>query len=189
MNVIKLSKNWNLNQTGNWVGGHFICNNLSNGYHGILRQWWDRYKPSPCSWLLIGEKNSIKPSFVEAYPNDQFSTMKFYSNADETDYVVDICSRNPINTPKFDLVVCQAVMEHVYDPFQAFINLKSITKESGCIFIHTHTPSFLYHSDPRDYIRFHHDWFEDLPKKISGLELLELFDHNGHIFSSYRKLY
>ena len=36
---------------------------------------------------------------------------------------------------KFDLVLCNQVMEHLHDPFKLIENLKKITKENGYIFI------------------------------------------------------
>ena len=60
--------------------------------------------------------------------------------------------------------------------------------DGGVVVLHTHLPGFYYHPYPRDYFRFHPDWFEDIPKFILGCEMLELYTVNGHVFAAYRKV-
>jgi len=38
------NKTWNVNICNlGRTGGNFYVSNLSNGYHGILKQWWEYY--------------------------------------------------------------------------------------------------------------------------------------------------
>jgi hypothetical protein len=56
---------------GYWVGGHFPVGNLSGGYHGILKRWWDMTELNG-KVLLIGESgdsgNAVKNRLLETYP-------------------------------------------------------------------------------------------------------------------------
>lgn len=197
MNIFKTQKVYNYNPDDQgWIGGKFSVPNASTGYHAILKQWWDTYKPNNASWLLISEKNNVKPYFEAEYPNDNFQTLEYFAERHEVDYQYDLCDRNlPINVLKFDSVVCQATLEHIYDPFSAMYNMINLLNKDGILTIHTHTPTYPYHAYPRDYLRFHPDWFQDMPQLIGNVELLELFDAgvdedklSGHIFSCYKKL-
>lgn len=72
MKIHKISKNWDFSLNDYWIGGRFPVPNQSKGYHGILKQWWEHYKLSPSSWLLVSETNNIKEYFSKLYPNDTF---------------------------------------------------------------------------------------------------------------------
>jgi SAM-dependent methyltransferase len=189
--IHKAGRNWDYDNTSHngWFGERFAVPNQSTGYHGILKQWWDFYKGENSSWLLMSEKNIVKPFFSTVYPSDTFSTLEYYADEQDVDYRFSLCDRNlAYHLPKFDVVLCQATLEHIYDPFTAMFNMAGLLNKNGVVLIHTHTPGFFYHPYPRDYLRYHPDWFIDLPEFIPNIELLELFDGNGHIFSAYRKV-
>ncbi len=188
--VYKQSQEWNYGLSDiYWVGGKFSVSNFSNGYHGILQQWWEFYNKGQFC-LLISENNKVKGEFKQHYPNWEFSTLDFYDNKGEPiDIVADLC--NEIHThvkSKFDLIVCQATLEHLYNPFKAMENMISLLNKGGVVVVHTHLPTYYYHPFPRDYIRFHPDWFEDIPLFIKNCEMVELYTINGHVFSAYRKI-
>jgi SAM-dependent methyltransferase len=189
--IHKAGRNWDYDSTlhNGWFGERFVVPNQSTGYHGLLKQWWDFYKVDNSSWLLVSEKNTAKPYFSAIYPNDTFSTLEYYADEQDVDYRFNLCDRSIVyNLPKFDIVLCQATLEHVYDPFSAMLNMSSLLNKNGILLTHTHTPGFEYHPYPKDYIRYYSDWFIDIPKFIYNIELLELFDENNHIFSVYRKI-
>src|SRR5271154_1871343 len=88
-----------------------------------------------------------------------------------------------------DLIINQATLEHLYDPFGAMRNLISALKPGGVLVTHTHPPAMHYHAFPRDYFRFMKDWWHDLPLWIKSIELLELaMIENYHVFTCYRKI-
>lgn len=188
----KSKKVWDLViQPGNYtIGGLFKVSNLSGGYHGILKQWWDYYSPGP-NVLLISENNKVKSDFQKVYPNWNIVTIDNYpeiSTMNDVDVKGDICSEtNPV-LGKFDIIINQATIEHVYNPFQAMKNLVHSLNDGGILLTHTHPPNQEYHQYPRDYFRFMIDWWVDLPKYIDDIELLELYMHNNaHVFSCYQK--
>lgn len=177
---------------GNYtIGGLFKCSNLSKGYHGILKQYWEHYNKGT-DVLLVSENNKVKEEFNVHYPDWNIKTIDLYpeiSTKVDVDIVGDICNQeNPIQD-KYDLIINQATIEHVYNPFQAMLNLTKSLKVGGILVTHTHPPNQEYHQYPRDYFRFMIDWWIDLPKYIDGIELLEVcMKNNAHVFSCYKKL-
>lgn len=171
-----------------WVGGKFKVSNLSNGYHGILLQWCEYYNKGK-SCLLISENNKVKSEFKQCYPDIQFYTLDYYVNKGESvDIEADLCSNiSERFKSKVDLIICQATLEHLYNPFRAMENMISLLNNEGVVLLHTHLPPYYYHPYPRDYMRFHPDWFEDIPLFIPGCEMLELYTVNGHIFAAFKK--
>ena len=185
----KYNKIWDTNSP--WIGGKFEVSNLSGGYHGILKQYWDTYNTGN-DVLLISENNKVKKEFNDIYPDWHIQTIDFYpeiSTTNDVDIVGDICnSINPLLN-SYDLIINQATIEHVYNPFQAMSNLTKSLKNGGILVTHTHPPQQEYHQYPRDYFRFMIDWWIDLPNYISNIELLEVYmRNNAHVFSCYRKL-
>lgn len=189
---IKWDYNKGPDPNGYWCGGYDKKSNLSKGYHGILTQWWKHYNKG-ADVLLISETSVVKKEFEQQYPNLKFYTMDFFPElqTDKVDYKIDICKlkENQIDK-KFDVIINQATLEHIYDPFSAMKNLCSILKPGGIIVTHTHPPGFGYHQYPRDYIRFMIDWWYDLPKHFdNSIELLQVWMYrNQQVFSCYRKL-
>ncbi|BCS82636.1 methyltransferase type 11 [Cotonvirus japonicus] len=198
ISVEQFSKNklsWNLpgKSLAFWIGGHLPISNLSQGYHGIMKQWWDYYATGK-DVLLVSENNNIKKEFQVLYPKYNFTTVDFYPeliNAKQADcdIIADICKRDVLPKNKFDLVINQATLEHVYNPFQAMENLFASLKVGGICVNHTHPPKMPYHSYPRDYFRFMKDWWYDLPKHFPDMELLEFYMYNDyHVFTCYKKI-
>ena len=186
--VNKSNVAWNIEMT-NGIGGRFIVPNSSNGYHMLLKDWWDYYCFQQEKWLLVTENNEVKKVFKDTYPNKIFFTVDLYDDFNNnTDYQLDICNeKHCIKLPEVDVVLCQATLEHIYAPFQAVKNMNNTLNNGGYLILHTHTPGYRYHQYPRDYMRFYPDWFEDLEYLIPELNLLELASSNNHIFALYRK--
>jgi len=173
------------------------CRNLSSGYHSILIDYITNHidTTKTLDVLLVSENHLVKEDFNNIYPSWNIKTVNFYTEMStqqiDSDIIANICDRNnnELKKYKFDLIINQATLEHVYDPFGAMVNLCEILKENGIIVNHTHAPVFCYHQYPRDYMRFMKDWWYDLPLYISNIELLEFFMHqNMHAFTCYKKI-
>jgi hypothetical protein len=72
-------------------------------------------------------------------------------------------------------------------------NFFKLIRPGGFLYGATHTPSFPLHRYPRDYCRFHHDWFEDLPAYTNQrygvpVKLIEMRSYGGHVIFCYRVL-
>lgn len=188
----KSKQSWNTHSQGLWQGGRLAVSNLSTGYHGILKQWWEYYTTGQ-RVLLISEGKKVKHEFESYYPHWQFETLDLYpeladADANDCDIYGDLSSfENPLPEDRYDLIINQATLEHVYNPFGAMKNMFEALAPHGILVSHTHPPGFEYHSYPRDYFRFMHDWWEDLPDFFPEIELLELHEANFHVFSCYRR--
>lgn len=184
------SKEWDCTYSNGWVGKPLVVPNLSGGYHGLLKQWFDHYKRKNFKCLLISENNLVKEKFQTIYPDIEFKTTEFYDEMnDNVDLKLNLCDAwDNSALEKFDIIVCQATFEHLYDPCTAIKNLSNISNINGIILIHTHVPGMFYHPFPKDYIRFHPDWFFDVKIFAKDLELVELIEAGVHIFAAYKKI-
>jgi len=194
MNVFSLNNiNWDYTKYEYWWIGHkFVVNNLSGGFHGLLKQWWDFYSSefqNP-KVLLISENNDVKRVFNDLYKNWDIHTLDLYTNLQSgtSDILSDICSDKLTN--KYDIIINQATLEHLYNPFGAVENMCNSLNKGGYLITHTHAQVFGYHSAPRDYIRFMIDWWYDLPQYIKDIELVELYEDDRiiHVFTCYKKI-
>jgi SAM-dependent methyltransferase len=183
-------KEWDLSYKNKWVGGQFVVSNLSGGYHGILKQWWEFYGEHTSQWLLISENTNVKQEFKNAYPLKEFKTLEFYEEMNSNaDLQFNLCEEIPNDRiEQFDMIVCQATFEHLYNPVTALKNLANLLSLGGIVVIHTHVPGFQYHQYPRDYFRFFPDWFIDAEKFVGDIILKELCVVGPHIFSAYQKI-
>lgn len=179
-----------INTSEFWVGGQFSVPNLSGGYHGILQSWWEKYITPQSLVLLISENDDVKKTFEIRYPGTTFVTTNLYT-VDNVDYILNLCDSEFVNSfnVKFDIIVCQATLEHVYDPFNAIKNMSGLLNHNGLLLIHTHTPGFVYHPCPTDCLRFYPDWFKEIVNYIDNIQLLDLVHTNSfHIFAQYQKI-
>jgi SAM-dependent methyltransferase len=167
--------------SGLWIGGYFPVDNQSRGYHGIEKQWWDVYASKSPKVLLVGEDEKAAVSFNAIYPEWKITTLDKYLEGEHT----DLCSAD---LGIFDLILCQATLEHVHDPFGAMENMARSLNDNGILVVHTHAPEFPYHAFPVDCFRFMKDWWYSLPEYLP-LDLLELFMvDNRHVFTCYRRV-
>ena len=97
---------------------------------------------------------------------------------DYPDIVYDICSElDETLIKKFDKIICIAVLEHVYDPFQAVRNIRMMLKDSGVLY--GYVPYLFYYHAPtdlryQDYFRFSKDALSYLFKDFQNLEIFPI---------------
>tara|TARA_B100001540_G_scaffold306759_1_gene319192 strand:+ start:1218 stop:1895 length:678 start_codon:yes stop_codon:yes gene_type:complete len=78
---------------------------------------------------------------------------------------------------KYDKIICLAILEHVYDPFKAIINIRKMLKKNGTVFGYVpflyqyHAPNDLKF---QDYFRFSKDGLSYLFKEFSQVELFPI---------------
>lgn len=172
-----------------FVEGCWPAPNRSGGFHGILARWWNQYFPKSGSVLLVSENLSTKQRFQQEYSEWHITTMNVSQEfGGSVDVIADVCVAGSLGNDKYDGIICQATLEHVYDPFGAMKNLFASLRVSGYLVIHTHTPKFPRHLAPTDCFRFIPDWFQIIPKHIVGLHLLDLFHDEKHVFACYQKV-
>jgi len=187
---ISSKEDWNYLEDRGWVGGKYTVPNLSGGYHGILTQWLDYHIVDKESCLLVSENKLVKDKFKSTYPIITFKTLEYYEEMNQDiDLKYNLCDQwDSDGMEKFDIILCQATFEHLYDPCMALRNLRDILMPGGVVLIHTHVPGMEYHPYPKDYLRFYPDWFIDAAEFSKGLELIDLVEVGVHIFSAYKKI-
>jgi hypothetical protein len=143
-------------------------------------------KLKPKRILLDGDDKSIVEQFRNKFGFDEteFVTAGKKGNFDfDWDFEED----HPVNMPGgFDLIVSQAMFEHLIDPFKHFKDLSNLLAQEGYLLIHTHIPGYTYHRYPIDAIRFFPDWFE-LSAEKNGLSVERKFLRNFHIIYLFQK--
>jgi SAM-dependent methyltransferase len=174
--------------------------NLSGNYHSVLKQFWEVHGLGR-ECLLVSESKRVKILMRKIYPGVSFTTADLYPEllgkeaCDKPDIVWDVClppNKHPF--PKmFDSIICHALLEHVIAPTTAIKNMFNLLVKGGYLYALTHTPSFPLHRYPRDYFRFQHDYFEDLPSHLLQLycikvELMELYSKEGVVILAYKKI-
>ena len=94
------------------------------------------------------------------------------------DIIFDLCDKlDPSLKEKYDKIICLAILEHVYNPFLAVENLKSMLKKNGIIF--GYVPYLFYYHAPndlkfQDYFRFSKDALIYLFKDFSEFKLFPI---------------
>lgn len=90
------------------------------------------------------------------------------------DYLCDICDRATLPAKVYDGIICNAVLEHVYDPFSAVANLHALLKDGGTCLCYVpylyryHAPDDLIY---QDYYRYSRDGIAWLFRDFSDLTL------------------
>ena len=108
---------------------------------------------------------------------------------DYPDIICDICSDITGLENKYDKIICIAILEHVYDPFKAIINLRKMLKENGRVYgmvpylYHYHAPKNLKF---QDYFRFSKDALAYLFKDFADVELYPI---RGRVSSSFNLMF
>ena len=117
----------------------------------------DKYEKIECR-----EKKTLDLNIFDDYPDYQF------------DLSCELINENSILYNKFDAVICLAVLEHVYNPFIAINNIKSMLKKDGIIFgyipflYHYHAPENL---EFQDFFRYSKDGVAFLLKDFKEVKL------------------
>jgi len=108
---------------------------------------------------------------------------------DYPDIICDICSNINGLENKYDKIICLAILEHVYNPFDAVQNLRSMLKNKGVMYgfvpylYNYHAPKDLQF---QDYFRFSKDSLAYLFKDFSHVQL---FPYRGRLSSSLHMLF
>ena len=119
-----------------------------------------------------------------SYQSQDFDEVFEKSSSGMHTYVCDIQSI-PVESNRYDVVICTQVLEHVTNPQNVFIELARILKPGGKIYL---TTNFLFpiHGAPYDFYRFTHFGLHLLAKE-SSLTNIEISSRGG-FFSLWAKL-
>ncbi len=164
---------------------HYIpADNLSKGFHGVLFGYLQEYADPKDKMLLVGENENVIPVFRERITVGEIHTIGYDGERGER-HPVDLNIRHEY-VPEFDIIFCQALLEHLCRPSVAIENMADMTKHGGVIILHTHNTKMKYHGFPGDCCRFYKDYFIDLQEYIN-IKLREYDEWDEHIFACYQK--
>lgn len=114
--------------------------------------------------------NKIKSNSIQTLDVNDFG--------DYPDIIFDICDKIDNSLiKKYDKIICLAILEHVYNPFQAVENLKKMLKLNGVIYgyvpylYHYHAPNNLIF---QDYFRFSKDALIYLFREFKHVEIFPI---------------
>jgi SAM-dependent methyltransferase len=168
-------------ENGYWVGEVFLVDNLSKGYHGILKKWWD-LTGLRGEVAIVGESgkegNDVKRRLRQSYPKIAKVLTVDLENADIN---WDISSESKDLPEHFDHIICQAVLEHVKDPVASIKNLATNLNLNGYMYLHSHGPDFPYHPYPIDCYRFQRDGILALAE-LANLKIVDMLWTSRHWF-------
>lgn len=160
--------------------------NISGCYHSLFKSWWDHFGLGG-SGLVVGEEGehgiSVKEGLREDYPDIEEVYTVGLSNADIN---CDVQLGIPISR-KVDWVICQAVLEHLADPFGAIRNMFDSLVIGGRGFFHTVGPGFKYHAYPVDCCRFFRDAFIEWERLAGNVTIEDLLWTIRHCFVVYKR--
>jgi SAM-dependent methyltransferase len=143
-------------------------------------------KPKPVKILLDGDDRSVVEQFRTKFSFDDADILTTGKQGN-FDFDWDFEEDCPTNMPdNFDLIVSQAMFEHLIDPYKHFKDLANLLAQGGRLVIHTHIPGYTYHRFPIDAVRFFPDWFE-LSAEKNGLAVKRKFLRNFHIIYLFEK--
>jgi SAM-dependent methyltransferase len=144
-------------------------------------------KLDPGRILLDGDDKSVVGQFKKRF-NFQKAEIITIGEKGNYDFNWNFENDPPVElNGDFDLIISQAVFEHLVDPYKHFRDLAKLLKSSGgYLLIHTHIPGYTYHRYPIDAVRFFPDWFGRAADK-NGLIIKRKFLRNFHIIYLFEK--
>lgn len=96
---------------------------------------------------------------------------------------------DPPQIGKFSLIISQAMLEHLVDPYKHIKDLANYLDTGGYLIVHSVLPGFTYHRYPIDTLRFHPDWFEEIAEpKRCNLKIVKKHIRDFNIFYVYQKV-
>ena len=124
----------------------------------------------PGKILFAGDRNDVKEIWSKLLPQEQMVTCGLH----EMDHLWNFEYSPPesLRSMRFRLIVSQAMIEHLIDPFKHVSDLVSLLDHGGTLVIHSVLPGFFYHRVPIDCFRFYPDWFENVASRL-GLVVLD----------------
>lgn len=142
---------------------------------------------NPENILLDGDTKLVAKQFKKRFG---FSNSKVVTVGigDKFDYDWNFEENIPDNLLKksFDLIISQAMIEHLIDPYKHLKDLISLLNKGGYLVVHTEMPGYNYHRYPIDTIRFFPDWFEEIAKRFS-LKIVRKFRRDFHVIYCFYK--
>lgn len=194
-------KNYTLPQIENIYGKYSELKNFSELSFNLSNEsqyfYWEIVKlvsditDTPLTRVLLPWENDVSKEEIRNGLKDFIGKSEIVTAwlSSGVDYTWDFEEALPENIWKYSLIISQAMMEHLVDPYKHMKDLASLLEEEGYLIVHTVMPGFMYHRHPVDTIRFFPDWFEEVAsKKRLNLKIVSKYVRDFHIFYMYKKI-
>lgn len=158
--------------------------NEATFYFGEIIKWAQDINPTPKRALLAGENNNTAKYLQPEIRVEHICT----SGLLNVDYEWDF-EKPPPQMGPFDLIISQAILEHLLNPYKHMSDLSDLLAPGGYLIVHSVCPGHPYHRYPIDACRFFPDWFEETAKRLN-LDIIKkrIKDtKDNHIFYMYQK--
>jgi hypothetical protein len=169
------------------VGGAYLKSGLGGGFHGVLLDYIEKFRTQDAKTiLLIAESFEAAKELNKAFSWAEISNLVDYSDKKKgSDYDVDLNIKQNFES-NYDIILSQALLEHISNPFMAIENFTDLLHNNGLIVLHTHNYKMPYHAYPIDCVRFYKDWFYDLQNYLP-IEVIQFLEADVHLFCVYKK--
>jgi len=135
--------------------------------------------------FLPGEYKRVTPAYTK-WLGIESSQIVTAGLGDDVDVTWNFEDDPPSDLGPFALVVSQAMIEHLIDPYKHICDLYSLVDVGGSMIIHTVVPGFIYHRYPVDCCRFFPDWFEEAADRL-GAQVTGRFEGDRRILYQFTK--
>jgi len=135
--------------------------------------------------LLAGDNNSCKKTILKICKQKK-SKVFTAGYCGEFDYSWNFEEDPPKEIGKYNLIVSQAILEHLIDPYKHLRDLSNILEPGGLLIAHSVMPGYEYHRYPIDAVRFYPDWFETVGMRLN-LKIVNKYIRNSHLIYCYEK--
>lgn len=136
--------------------------------------------------LLPGERRSARAAYsrVTGIPVEQILTAGIH---EDMDFAWDYEQAPPAQIPRVRLIVSQAMLEHLLDPYRHVCDCFGLLDAGGHMLFHTVMPGFPYHRFPVDCLRFYPDWFETTAQRLGAEVASRSMSSDSHVVYCLRK--
>jgi hypothetical protein len=168
------------------VGGAFPKSGLGGGFHGVLLDYIEQFKTKDAkTMLLIAESFEAAKELNKAFSWAEISNLVDYSDKKlGSDYDIDLNIKQNFES-KYAIILSQALLEHICNPFMAIENFADLLHDGGLIVLHTYNYKIPYHAYPIDCVRFYRVWFYNLPNYLPIK--VQFLEADVHMFCVYKK--
>lgn len=160
--------------------------NVCGGLMAEISKVIDDLAIKPKNVLLDGDSKETVEQFRKRFNFDS-SKILTVGIGNDFDYDWNFENDPPENLPNnFDLIVSQAMLEHLLNPYKHFSDLVNSLNKGGLIIIHSVMPGYTYHRYPIDAMRFYPDWFEASAERLK-LKVVRKIRRDFHLIYLFKK--
>ena len=160
--------------------------NVSKKFDGVLIQWWEHFGLSG-KGMVVGDGgycDPVRAKLTELHPEID---VVHFADMHDADIIWDITKPLTGFSHDYNWIICQATLEHVYDPVASIRNMLDALTPGGLLYIHTVGPQMKVHRHPVDCVRFLRDFFVIIERELKT-EIVDMLVTGYHVNVLYRKI-